>query len=52
LNARKASAVMTDMSREEEKWIETAIPKLIYQMGVYVSGLIPNRLEMGNLPPL
>ena len=50
--ARKAGAVLNELTPQEKQWIEEAVKKMIYQMGVYVSGLIPEKLEIRDLPQI
>jgi len=50
--ARKASAVSDELTNKERQWVEESVKKVIYQMGVHVSGLEPPKLKMSDLPSL
>ena len=50
--ARKASATSIGLSSIEKQWLEESVKKLIYQMGHYVSGGLPSKLKMEDLPKL
>jgi hypothetical protein len=50
--ARKPSATEGEATTREKEWIETAIRKIVRQVGISDAGHDPEQLTKGDLPPL